>query len=251
MFAEFNWMEAITTSPIFLVLIGLSVITLGVALERTAYFLKRNGDADGILTEALKRIRSGDVKEGLWAIKATRHPLGSVANHVFDGGEHDKDVVEEKLQVSLSQEKLLLERNVGILGTMAAIAPLVGLLGTVWGIMRAFSDMASTGSAAPSVVAAGVAEALVTTAAGLVIAVPAVMLYNHFSRRMNVMLTEAENHVRSIRTALTDKRPPEVPDHERRKDKRMESRKSRTEVGPSKTETPSPATSKQPSSAIG
>ena len=87
---------------------------------------------------------------------------------------------------------------------MAAIAPLIGLLGTVWGIMRAFHDMSQTGSAAPSVVAAGVAEALVTTAAGLVVAVPALMLYNYFSRRMNVMLTISENYCRSLRTALLE-----------------------------------------------
>ena len=108
------------------------------------------------------------------------------------------------MQVVLSQQKLLLERNVNLLGTMAAVAPLIGLLGTVWGIMRAFHDMALTGSAAPSVVAAGVAEALVTTAAGLVIAVPAVLLFNHFNRRMNTMLSIAENHTRSLRIALKD-----------------------------------------------
>jgi flagellar motor component MotA len=70
--------------------------------------------------------------------------------------------------------------------------------------MRAFHDMAHIGSAAPSVVAAGVAEALVTTAAGLVIAVPALMLYNHFTRRLNVMLTMAENNARLIRAAIAE-----------------------------------------------
>jgi biopolymer transport protein ExbB/TolQ len=65
--------------------------------------------------------------------------------------------------------------------------------------MRAFHDMARTGSAGPSVVAAGVAEALFTTAAGLLVAVPAVIVYNHFLRRMGVMLTVAENSARTIR----------------------------------------------------
>jgi len=88
---------------------------------------------------------------------------------------------------------------------MGNTAPLIGLLGTVWGIMRAFHDMARTGSAGPSVVAAGVAEALFTTAAGLVVAVPAVMLYNHFLRNMGVMLTEAENHARRVRQALEER----------------------------------------------
>jgi biopolymer transport protein ExbB/TolQ len=70
--------------------------------------------------------------------------------------------------------------------------------------MRAFHDMAAVGSAAPSVVAAGVAEALVTTAAGLIVAVPALMVYNHFSRRLNVMLTVAENYTRSIRATMSE-----------------------------------------------
>jgi biopolymer transport protein TolQ len=82
---------------------------------------------------------------------------------------------------------------------MGNTAPLIGLLGTVWGIMKAFHDMARTGSAGPSVVAAGVAEALFTTAAGLLVAVPAVILYNQFVRRVGVMLTVAENHARTIR----------------------------------------------------
>ena len=62
--------------------------------------------------------------------------------------------------------------------------------------------MARTGSAGPSVVAAGVAEALFTTAAGLLVAVPAVMLYNHFIRQMSVMLTVAENRARNLRMAI-------------------------------------------------
>jgi biopolymer transport protein ExbB/TolQ len=64
--------------------------------------------------------------------------------------------------------------------------------------------MARTGSAGPSVVAAGVAEALFTTAAGLLVAVPAVMLFNHFSRRIAVMLTVAENHARNLRMTLEE-----------------------------------------------
>jgi biopolymer transport protein ExbB/TolQ len=106
------------------------------------------------------------------------------------------------MHIALSEQRLQLERNLGVLGTMGNTAPLIGLLGTVWGIMRAFHDMASTGSAGPSVVAAGVAEALFTTAAALVVAVPSVMLYNQFVRRIAVMLTQAENLARSLRLEL-------------------------------------------------
>ena len=112
------------------------------------------------------------------------------------------EVAEERLQIALSEQRLRFERHLGWLGTMGNTAPLIGLLGTVWGIMRAFHDLARTGSAGPSVVAAGIAEALFTTAAGLLVAVPAVMLYNHFVRSMTVMLTEAENHARTLRLAV-------------------------------------------------
>jgi biopolymer transport protein ExbB/TolQ len=71
--------------------------------------------------------------------------------------------------------------------------------------------MARTGSAGPSVVAAGVAEALFTTAAGLVIAVPSVMLYNHFVRRTSVMITDAENQARRLQLALVERGEAERP----------------------------------------
>jgi biopolymer transport protein ExbB len=205
-----NWMQTLATSPTFLVLIACSVVTLGVALERAHYFFKRRGNPDATLEAALIKVRSGDYKEAAWACQQTKHPLASVAAQVLEHRTLSTADIEEKMQIALSEQKLLLERNLGFLGTMAGAAPLIGLLGTVWGIMRAFHDMAQAGTAAPSVVAAGVSEALVTTAAGLVVAVPALVLYNHFSRQMNVMLTVAENHSRSIRAALTEKQAHDV-----------------------------------------
>jgi biopolymer transport protein ExbB len=202
MLTHFDWIGAIGSSPVMLVLIGCSVLTLGVVLERVHYFHKRRGNPDDTLAQALKKLHAGQVREAAWACHSSSHPMGAVATQVFEHQAASKQEIEEKMQITLSEQKLLLERNLGFLGTMAAVAPLVGLLGTVWGIMRAFHDMAQTGSAAPAVVAAGVAEALVTTAAGLVIAVPAVMLYNHFTRQMNVMLTVAENHARALRSSL-------------------------------------------------
>lgn len=202
MYAEINWLEAIGSSPIFIVLIGMSVVTLAVAAERIYYFSKRKDRADETLARAIREIRRGDRAEARRICESCRHPIGAVACSIIDSEELDGEKAEERLQVSLSQQRLLLENNLGILGTMAAVAPLIGLLGTVWGIMRAFRDMSATGSAAPSIVAAGVAEALTTTAAGLVIAVPALMLYNSLARKIHVMLTVAENNTRSIRLEM-------------------------------------------------
>jgi biopolymer transport protein ExbB len=204
MLTDFNWIGAVASSPAFIVLIICSAITLGIAIERAHYYWKRSGDADGTLTETMRRLRAGEAGAAASTCDSARHPVGAVAGEVLRRASDSGDTIEEQLHVALSGQKLLLERNLSVLGTMAASAPLIGLLGTVWGIMRAFHDMANTGSAAPSVVAAGVAEALVTTGAGLVVAIPALMLYNHFSRRMNVMLTVAENHARRLRAFLVE-----------------------------------------------
>lgn len=204
MFVEFDWTGAMTDSPILMVLVACSVVTLGIALERLYYFRKRAGNADKVLIDTLEALRKGRVSDAIALCSHSNHPLGPVGAETMECLLARPQETEEAMQVVLSQQKLLLERNTNVLGTMAAIAPLIGLLGTVWGIMRAFHSMALTGSAAPSVVAAGVAEALVTTAAGLVIAVPSVMLFNHFTKRLTTMLTVAENHARTMRIALKD-----------------------------------------------
>ena len=204
MFAEFNWYEWMSNSPIFLVLILCSVVTLAVAVERAFYFFGRRGDCDQCLLVSMKKIRTGDIGAAATAIEATTHPVAQVAGQVFESGKNLGETLEERLTVALSQQKMLFEKNLGVLGTMAAVAPLIGLLGTIWGIMRAFQDMSAAGSTAPTVVASGVAEALLTTAAGIIIAVPAILAYNHYTRRMNVMLTVAENGARSLRAAILE-----------------------------------------------
>jgi len=204
MFAEFNWAEATLQSPILLTLFVCSIATFAVAIERVLYYRRRSGDADRTLMKALESLRKGNQSEAIMHCENTAHPMGHVAAQVLSDSDLLPTSFEERLQITLSHQKLLLEKHLAVLGSMAAVAPLIGLLGTVWGIMRAFHDMAQVGSAAPTVVAAGVAEALLTTAAGLVIAVPAVLLYNHFARRMSVMLTVAEMHARSINAVATE-----------------------------------------------
>lgn len=206
MFQNFDWLGAMRASPVMLVILACSVLTVGFALERFVYFWQRRGDADAILNKLLEQVRGGGVREADWTCRATKHPLGPVASEVLHAAGHGPDAQEEKLQIALSEQRITLERHLGFLGTMGNTAPLLGLLGTVWGIMRAFHDMAHTGSAGPSVVAAGIAEALFTTAAGLLVAVPAVMLYNYFVRRISVLLTVTENRARTLRLALDEAR---------------------------------------------
>lgn len=201
---DFNWLRAMGASPVFLVLVGCSVLTLAVTIERFFYFAKRKGNPDETLRVALTDISQGALRDAVRTCQATPHPFGAVAQALFKDGEFAELMVEQRMQVALSEQKISLERNLLVLGTMAAIAPLIGLLGTVWGIMRAFHDMALVGSAGPSVVAAGIAEALFTTAAGILIAVPSLVLYNHLARWTGTMLTVAENHAQTLRVALAE-----------------------------------------------
>ena len=199
MFENFDWIEAMRTSPVMCVILVCSVLTLGFAIERIIYFWNRRSNPDALLASALVALRSGNKDEAIRVCAADKHPFGPVAAEVIKTMDEQPENFEEKLHIAMSEQRLQLERNLGFIGTMGNIAPLIGLLGTVWGIMRAFHDMARTGSAGPSVVAAGVAEALFTTAAGLLVAVPAVLLSNNFVRRMGVMLTVTENHARTLR----------------------------------------------------
>jgi biopolymer transport protein ExbB len=199
MFENFDWIQAMRNSPVMIIILACSVLTFGFAIERVLYFWKRRGNPDNLLATATIAIRSGNREEAARICANSQHPAGPVAAEMLRSLDEPADAVEEKLHISMSEQRLQLERNLGFLGTMGNTAPLIGLLGTVWGIMRAFHDMARTGSAGPSVVAAGVAEALFTTAAGLLVAVPAVIVYNNFVRRMGVMLTVAENTARTLR----------------------------------------------------
>jgi biopolymer transport protein ExbB len=203
MFEHFDWAGALRESPIMLTLFVCSVLTFGFSIERLLYFWKRRGNSAQMLATAVQHVRAGHHREAMWACRTTEHPFGAVASDVIRNAHLPAAAQEEKLQISLSDARMDMERNLGLLGTMGNTAPLIGLLGTVWGIMRAFHDMANTGSAGPSVVAAGVAEALLTTGAGLIVAVPAVMLYNHFVRKIGITLTVTENHARMLRLAMS------------------------------------------------
>jgi len=222
MLNNFSWLQATMQSPVFISLVFGSIVTFGVVFERLSYYHKRRGNPDDTLKRVSMKIREGQLREAAVLCETTSHPIGPVAADVLRNADKPTDYFEERLHIALSEQKLLLERNLNVLGTMAVASPLIGLLGTVWGIMRSFAGMARTGSAAPAVVASGVAEALVTTVGGLVIAIPALILYNHLTRRMNVMLTIAENHCRSIRTVLVEEETKRRASHEPARSRRLE-----------------------------
>lgn len=103
------------------------------------------------------------------------------------------DNVERALNRSASTEMTKLESTLGFLATTGSASPFIGLFGTVWGIMETFKSIGARGSATLAVVAPGISEALIATAAGLAAAIPAVIFYNYFLNKSRVMVQEMDN----------------------------------------------------------
>lgn len=112
-------------------------------------------------------------------------------NLVADLGEQER--VARVLRRSTTSESQRLEKYLSFLATTGSAAPFIGLFGTVWGIMDAFHGIGTSGNASLAVVAPGISEALVATAIGLVAAIPAVIGYNHFVNKINVLTGEMDN----------------------------------------------------------
>jgi len=103
------------------------------------------------------------------------------------------DNIKRTLRMATTSEITRLEKALSFLATTASTSPFIGLFGTVWGIMDSFRGIGVTGSASLAIVAPGIAEALVTTAAGLFAAIPAVVAYNYYINRIRILATETEN----------------------------------------------------------
>ncbi|MCX5716204.1 MAG: MotA/TolQ/ExbB proton channel family protein [Candidatus Omnitrophica bacterium] len=108
---------------------------------------------------------------------------------------------EDSLSIVLSEEKVMLESRLALLGTLGANAPFIGLFGTVLGIIHAFHNLAMNAKGGPSIVMAGISEALVATALGLFVAIPAVAAYNYFVRYIRKIMVSSENFARLVAIA--------------------------------------------------
>lgn len=123
---------------------------------------------------------------------------------------HDSNDLVRLFDSVASREVLLLERNLVFLATTGSVSPFFGLFGTVWGVMSAFLSIGMTGSADLSVVAPGIAEALITTVAGLGAAIPAVMAYNYFVNKLKRLSAELEIFYSDLIEAFARKETHEV-----------------------------------------
>jgi biopolymer transport protein ExbB len=165
-------------------LLAISIIGLAVVIERLVFFASQHGDTKGLLKRIGDKIASDDIPGAVQISRSERGMLPRILEFGLLRGEKNRADITDALSIALMEHLNALERNLGIIGTIAVIAPFVGLFGTVLGIIRAFQDIALKGNSTPAVVAAGVSEALITTASGLIIAVIAVVFFNYFKTRI-------------------------------------------------------------------
>jgi len=176
-------------NPTFIILALMSLYSVTVMLNQAWYLYASREDLPALLQMLAAENQDGD--KGLKAFIGSRQTPHR--RLVGEGLKHQARQI-EALSALLDEETKGLrweaEHRLAALGTIANVAPFIGLFGTVVGVIRAFQAIAVKASAGPSVVASGIAEALISTAAGLFVAVPAVIAYNYFLKRSRKLSLE-------------------------------------------------------------
>jgi biopolymer transport protein ExbB len=175
------------------ILLICSIISIGVIIERFLYYKKKSKVKRTVfMSKIRKEIKGGNVPRALDLAEKGDTPITNV---VLQGlklhGQSDEEI-SSAMEREITVETILLEKYTSVVGTIGNIAVYIGLFGTVLGIIKAFHDISRIGSGGMSVVIGGVSEALVCTATGLSVAIPAVIAYNYFSRRIDIFVNDME-----------------------------------------------------------
>jgi len=191
-----------------LVLVIMSMWSFGVAIERYYTFSQARKQSKLYAPQVAKHLKDGRLKDALAVSQAKTYQYSHLAKVVLSGlqeyqfqqdtgGTLNRDDVVDTVRRAIQRATALtssdLKKGIASLATIGSTAPFVGLLGTVVGVISAFQGIATTGSGGLGAVSAGIAEALIETALGLVVAIPAVWMYNYFTNRLESFSIEMDN----------------------------------------------------------
>tara|TARA_B100001113_G_scaffold279168_1_gene233852 strand:+ start:439 stop:1041 length:603 start_codon:yes stop_codon:yes gene_type:complete len=166
-----------------------SILLISIVLERLWFLQRRLVAPKGLLRQTQNLIQKDAFHAQNQQEIAATSQLGDLLQHCYQYHLSSREFVEIKAEEKASEIKLLLERNLSMLSTIASISPLLGLLGTVVGMITVFSNIDVNGSANTDLLAAGISEALITTAFGLIIAVPAIVFYRYFEQKTVILMS--------------------------------------------------------------
>ncbi len=204
MWNEMGWVA----KGIAVILVVMSMISFGVAIERIYTFAQARKQSKLYAPQVAKHLKDGRLKDAIAISSSKSYRYSHLAKVVLAGMQEYQ--FQQESGSNLSREDLVdtvrraiqrasaltandLKKGVAALATIGATAPFVGLLGTVVGIINAFQGIAASGSGGLAAVSAGISEALVETALGLVVAIPAVWFYNYLSGRIDYFNVEMDN----------------------------------------------------------
>jgi biopolymer transport protein ExbB len=184
-------------------LVGLSVGCLAISIERFVFLVRDASDSASLQSALDAFLATGDRESLLTKLTNMRGLEARVLTAGADFAARGADSAERAMVSVSAAEKVRMERGLAFLATVGSNAPFLGLFGTVLGIIQAFHDLSVNTSEASEAVMAGISEALVATAVGLLVAIPAVVLYNSFSRAVKTRLSRSQSLAELMMACLT------------------------------------------------
>ena len=187
--------------PILWVLAIISIGAFAVVLERIVFFAKNEKNVgSNFKDEILSLVASKKIDEAIALCDTKKSCVASAVKKFLQKAPKGIDVQDYEfiLKEVTNQETSPYEKRLNLLASVISISPMLGLLGTVTGMIRAFTNISKYGAGDAAIVADGIAEALLTTAAGLMIAIPVIVIYNYLNRRLEKMENEIDDVVTNI-----------------------------------------------------
>jgi biopolymer transport protein ExbB len=174
-------------------IVGASVVALGIVIERFWALRSERISPPNMIQQIKAWVKSNELDETRIRAIYDSSLLGRVLSAGLANRKASREILKEAIQDAGRHTVPELERYLRTLGTISAIAPFMGLLGTVFGMIDMFTGIGHQGLGDPSIVAGGIAQALVATAGGLIVAIPSLIFYRYFRGRVNDLLLEMES----------------------------------------------------------
>ena len=192
---------------VLVILLLASVWSWVIIVERWLAFGRAEKGSARLASRVAKLVRAGQLAEARGLAQEENGSQSRILLTALANPAKDKTDMVEALQRSHAEEVLNLEQRLAVLGTLGSVAPYIGLFGTVLGVIRSFQSLGqgAADASGAATVSVGIAEALVATAAGLAVAVPAVIFFNTFSRRLSVLEIRMESGASEIVEALVER----------------------------------------------
>jgi|TARA_E500000075_G_scaffold85637_1_gene77237 biopolymer transport protein ExbB len=185
----------IAGGPFMWPLLACSVLIITISFERLWFLQNRLVSPNGLTNQLLNLFNKNLINEKQSQEISQLSSLGFLLVACINYKDLPRENLESKIEEKAIEVKYNLERNLNMLGTLATITPLLGLLGTVVGMITAFTGLSETSGANPDILATGISQALITTAFGLFIAVPGLVLHKYFEQKVTYLLISLQVEV--------------------------------------------------------